>query len=141
MFTGVTHARCRPLNSHDFIVCHTVSLPFLTVARQALHFLRFYKFQANFLSQTRNFLWKQTRQHNPLSKNIVALSTTHRNKNNFVAFLSEPSARCCPGNCCPVNYQKLHEKHLRDNFCNWTFFRTAVKNIYVGVLLLKKQTI
>ena len=140
VYTDVAHARCRPLNSHGFILCHTVSLPFLQSHGSFFISHGFTNFRWIF-SQTHNFLRKQTWIHNPLSKNIMTMSSTYNKINNFVIFHSEISTSCCRGNGCPVNYQKLYGKHRRDSFHNWNFFRTVVKNVSVGVLLLKKQTI
>ena len=52
----------RPLKSHSFTVCHTVSLPFSRSHgwRWLLHFSRFYKFWVDF-SQTHSFLRNQTK--------------------------------------------------------------------------------
>ena len=61
----------RPLNSHGFTVCHTVSLPFSRSHGRFFISHGFTNFKWIF-SQTHNFLRKQTRQHNLLSKNIVA---------------------------------------------------------------------
>ena len=61
-----------------------------------------------------SFLRKQTRQHNPLSKNyhsIVRLSSTYKKINNFIIFELKTSTRSSLGNGCPVNYQKVFEKH------------------------------
>ena len=60
-----------------------------------------------------SFPRKQTRQHNPLSKNcrsIVRLFSKYKKINNFVIFDSKTWN--CLGNGCPVNYQKVFEKHV-----------------------------
>ena len=118
----------RPLNSHDFSVCHTVSLSFswshgrFFVSHGCTNF-------KGIFSETYYFLRKQTRQHNPLSKNIVALSSTYKKISNSVIFDSETSTWSSRGNECPLNYQKFYEKHpssinliesvlFRDSFCN-----------------------
>ena len=96
----------RPLNSHNFTVCHTVSLSF------SWSHCRFFishgctNFKGIF-SETYYFLRKQTRQHNPLSKNIVALSSTYKKISNSVIFDSETSTWSSHGNECPLNYQKF----------------------------------
>ena len=101
VYTDVAHARCRPLNSHGFILCHTVSLPFLQAHGSFFISHGFTNFRWIF-SQTHNFLRKQTWIHNPLSKNIMTMSSTYNKINNFVIFHSEISTSCCRGNGCPV---------------------------------------
>ena len=79
----------------------------LTVSRQGLHFfISFYKFKWIF-SQTHNFLRKQTRQHNPFSKNIAASSSTYRKISTSVIFDLETSTRSSPGNDCPITWDYL----------------------------------
>ena len=71
-------------------------------------------------SQTHNFLRKKTRQQNPLSKNIAALSFTYRIMNNSVIFDSETTTRNSRRNGCPVNYQKFYEiKHHSNKKCSF----------------------
>ena len=71
-------------------------------------------------SQAHNFLRKQTRQHNPPSKNIAALSSTYKIMNNSVIFDSKTTTRNSRGNSCPVNYQKFYEmKHQSNKKCSF----------------------
>ena len=104
-------AICRPLNSHGFTVCHTVSLTFPRSHGRLLICHGFTNFKWIF-SQTHNFLRKQTRQYNPLSKKYFRImSSTYKKINNSVIFDSETSTRSSPGNECHVNYQKFYEIH------------------------------
>ena len=102
-------------------------------------FLTVLKILIGFSPKTHNFLRKQTRQYNPLSKNIAALSSTYKKTIILwsLIFDSETSSRSSPGNNCPVNYQKLYEKHPFFSglvfVIFWKFLRTAFKNAYVGV--------
>ena len=110
--------KSRPLNSHGFTVCYTVSLSFSRSHRRFFISHGFTNFKRIF-SQSHNFLGKQTWEHNPLSKNIAALSFTYKIIlsftqiiNNSVIFDSETTTRNSSGNGWPVNYQKLYEiKH------------------------------
>ena len=118
----------RSLNSHGFTVCHTVLLPFSRSHRRFFicHGLTNVKW---IFSQTHNFLIKQTRQHNLLSKNIVTLSSTNKKINNSVIFDSETSTRSFPGNSCLANYQKLYEKHPSSiNLNKSVLFRDSFSN-------------
>ena len=108
----------RPLNSHGFIVCHKVSLPSSQSHGRFFISHGFTNFKSIF-SRTHNFLRKKTRQHNSLSKNIVALSFTYKRINNSVIFDSETSTRSSPGNDCPVNYQNFYEKHQSNKKCSF----------------------
>ena len=92
----------RPLNSHGFTVCHTVSLPFSRSHGRFFISHGFTNFKWIF-SQTHNFLRKQTRQHNLLSKKYCSLSSTYKKIHNSVIFDSETSTRSSPGNDCPAN--------------------------------------
>ena len=97
----------RPLSSHGFTVCHTVSLPFSWSQGRFFISHGFTNFKWIF-SQTHNFLRKQRRQHNPYSKkHRIVLYII----NNSVSFDSGTSTRNLL-NSCPMNYQKLYEKHL-----------------------------
>ena len=119
----------RPLNSHCFTMCHTVSLHFSQSHGRFFIFHDFINFKWIF-SQTYNFLIKQTRQHSYLLvKTYCNLSSTDKKIHNSIIFDSETSTRGSPGNDCPVNYQNLYEKHLSsisltksvpfwDSFCN-----------------------
>ena len=83
----------------------------------------------DFLSNSQ-FPKKTNRQHNPLSKNVVALSSLYKKKkNNSVIFDSETSTRSSAGNDCPVSYQNLYEKHP-SSIRLTTFFETAFLDIY-----------
>ena len=118
----------RPLSSHGFTVCHTVSLPFSRSHGRFFISHGFTNFKWIF-SQTHNFLRKQIDNTIPCQKNVVALSSTYKKINNSVIFDLETSTRRSPGNDCPVNYQNIYEKHslsirltksvlFRDSFCS-----------------------
>ena len=117
----------RPLNSHDFTVCHTFSLFFSRSDGRFFISHRFTNFKI--FPQTHNFLRKQTWQHNSLSKKYLSIVLYIQKINKSVMFDSETSTRSFPGNSCPLNYQKIYEKHpssinliksvlFRDSFCN-----------------------
>ena len=99
----------RCLSSHGFTVCHTVLLSFSRSHGRFFIPHGFTNLKCIF-SQTYNFLRKQTRQHNPLSKNIVALSSSYKKINKSVTFDSETSTKSFPANSCLVNYQKLYDQ-------------------------------
>ena len=74
----------RPLDSHGFTVCHTVSLPFSRSHGRFFISHGFTNFKWIF-SQTHSFVRKQTRQpsnsirqHKHLPKNIAGLSSTYK---------------------------------------------------------------
>ena len=108
----------RSLNSHGFTVCH--GRFFISHG--------FTNFQWIF-AQTYNFLRKQTRQYNPLSKILWHYVLYIQKINNSVIFDFETFTRSSFGNDCPVNHQKFYEKYpssinlikivlFRDSFCN-----------------------
>ena len=99
----------RSLSSHGFTVCHTVLLSF-SRSHGRLFIPHGFTNLKWIFSQTHNFPRKQTRQHNPLSKNIVALSSTYKKINKSVTFDSETSTKSFPANSCLVNYQKLYDQ-------------------------------
>ena len=142
----------RPLNSHGFTVCHTVSLPFSRSRGRFFISHRFTNFKWIF-SQTHNSLRKQTRQQSPVKKYRSIFLYIEKKNNNSVIFDLEASIRSFPRNSCRANHQKLYEKHpssisrVKALFSGivfvitWKFLRTAIKNDNVGVFLLKKHTI
>ena len=80
-------ARCRPLNSHGFAICHTVSLPF---SRSHIRFFisqGFKNFEQGF-SQTHSFLKKQTQgAHSNVNKERIS-SMINKNKTSIRSSLS-----------------------------------------------------
>ena len=131
-------ASFRPLNSHGFTVSHTVSLPF---SRSHGRFFISHGFKiligfspkfpfAQFPKKTNKAIQSPVKKYRSIVLYI-------QKNNNSVIFDSETSFRSSPGNSCPVNYQKLYEKHpLLSGIVFvifWKFLRTAIKNAYVGV--------
>ena len=80
-------ARCRPLNSHGFAICHTVSLPF---SRSHIRFFisqGFKNFEQGF-SQTHSFLKKQTQgAHSNVNKEHIS-SMINKNETSTRSSLS-----------------------------------------------------
>ena len=96
----------RPLNSHGFTVCHTVSLSFSWSHGRFFIFHGFTNFKWIF-SQTHNFLRTQNSQHNSLSKKFHSIVLYIQKNNNSMIFDSETSTRSCPANSCSMESPKI----------------------------------
>ena len=59
----------------------------------------------------------------PCQINIVALSFICKKINNSVIFDSETSTKSFPGNDCPMNYQRFHEKYPSSNNLIKSYFQ------------------